>query len=202
MQPQAGPDGDSGPRTVAESRGAPCYTTSRRGVDSLLCASDVTRLTDRVGYDGGPFYSRDGTKIVLRSSFPETEEEKAEYLAFLKDGLVVPSALAITVMDRNGKNSRWVTDNGKANFAPFFHPDKAHPVRQQPGRPQWSQLRDLPDRRGRPVPGAQVTFNPTFDRFPMFSPNAIPRVCQQPLRHRASRDQRFVAEWVEPAEQD
>ena len=96
----------------------------------------MTRLTDRVGYDGGPFYSRDGTKIVLRSSFPETEEEKAEYLAFLKDGLVVPSALAITVMDRNGKNSRWVTDNGKANFAPFFHPDKAHPVRQQPGRPQ------------------------------------------------------------------
>ena len=93
----------------------------------------MTRLTDRVGYDGGPFYSRDGTKIVLRSSFPETEEEKAEYLAFLKDGLVVPSALAITVMDRNGKNSRWVTDSGKANFAPFFHPDKAHPVRQQPG---------------------------------------------------------------------
>ena len=34
--------------------------------------SGVTRLTDRLGYDGGAFFSWDGRSIVYRAGYPET----------------------------------------------------------------------------------------------------------------------------------
>jgi len=39
--------------------------------------SGVKRLTDRTGYDGGPWFSPDGKKIAWRAWYPQTEEEKA-----------------------------------------------------------------------------------------------------------------------------
>ena len=61
--------------------------------------SDVLRLTDSMGYDGGPFYSPDGSKIVYRSSRPTTREEIEDYTSLLVDGLIRPSELEIFVMD-------------------------------------------------------------------------------------------------------
>ena len=39
-----------------------------------LDGSEQTRLTFEKGYDGGPFFSPDGSKIVFRASRPDTEE--------------------------------------------------------------------------------------------------------------------------------
>jgi Tol biopolymer transport system component len=57
------------------------YTMDRNG-------KNVKRLTNELGYDGGPFWSYDGKQIVFRAHHPETEKEKSDYLALLKDDLI------------------------------------------------------------------------------------------------------------------
>jgi Tol biopolymer transport system component len=84
--------------------------------------SDVRRLTDEVGYDGGPFYSPDGSKIVYRAHRPSTTEDIADYTALLADGLIRPSELEIFVMNSDGSGQTEITHNGAANFGPFWHP--------------------------------------------------------------------------------
>ena len=37
--------------------------------------SNVKQITFDLGYDGGAFFSPDGSKIIFRSSRPKTEEE-------------------------------------------------------------------------------------------------------------------------------
>ncbi len=41
----------------------------------------------------------------------------------LKENLIQPTALDIWVMKADGRNKRQITNNGKANFAPYFFPD-------------------------------------------------------------------------------
>ena len=75
------------------------------------------------GYDGGPFLSYDGKKVVYRAEHPKTPQEIADYKALLAQGLIRPGNLEIWVMDVDGKNKQQVTHNGAANFAPYFFPD-------------------------------------------------------------------------------
>jgi hypothetical protein len=79
---------------------------------------NIRRLTHELGYDGGPFFSPDGKKIVFRAYHPETPEEIADYKSLLAQNLLRPTKLDIWVMDANGSNKRRVTSNGAANFAP------------------------------------------------------------------------------------
>src|SRR5499426_1854174 len=92
------------------------YTMDKNG-------KNVKRLTNELGYDGGPFWSYDGKQIVYRAYHPQAEKEKADYLALLKENMIRPSKLEIWVMNEDGEHKRQVTNNGKANFAPFFFPD-------------------------------------------------------------------------------
>ena len=131
--------------------------------------SDVKRLTREKGYDGGPFYSADSRQIVYRAHHPTEPVAVGRYEKLLTQGLIEPRALEIMVMAADGSDKRQVTRNGKANFAPFFHPN---------GK-QIIFASNMNDPRGRNfdlflinVDGAgleQVTFNETFDGFPMFS---------------------------------
>lgn len=133
--------------------------------------SDVQRLTDRLGYDGGAFYSPDGTQIVWRAHYPETPEEKEDYLALLAQGLIRPSALEIYVADADGSNPRQVTDNGAANFAPYWHPSGDKIV--------FSSNMDDPNGRNFEIylvntDGSgleRVTWSDGFDGFPVFRPD-------------------------------
>ncbi len=211
----ANPDGSRLARLTAapgyDAEGTVCPVTGRIAFTSLRDGdleiysmepdgSDVRRLTNRLGYDGGAFYSHDGTKIVLRSTFPATAVEKDEYLAFLKQNLVVPKHLEITVMDRDGSNFRQVTRNGKANFAPYFHPDDRRII--------FASNQDDPDPRGREFElyliGAdgegqeRVTHNPTFDAFPMFSPDGrYLAFASNRFGKEHGETNIFVAAWVE-----
>ena len=103
------------------------FTSVRDGDLELYSAnldgSDVVRLTDRIGYDGGAFFSPDGSKIVWRAHYPEDPDQIADYQRLLAQGLIRPSELEVYVMDADGSNVRQVTDNGAANFGPFWHPD-------------------------------------------------------------------------------
>lgn len=67
--------------------------------------TDVRQLTHTTHcYNGGPFFSPDGTKIIFRA-----DRE-------------VPDYLQIYMIDVTGENLIQVTDNGAVNWAPFWHP--------------------------------------------------------------------------------
>ncbi len=131
--------------------------------------SNQKRLTNVIGYDGGAFYSFDSKKIVYRAYHPDDREEIRVYKGFLDQGLVQPTQLDIYVMDDDGTNRIQVTDNGKANFAPFFHPDGKRII--------FSSNLDSEDERNFDlyiinIDGTglkRLTFNPSFDGFPMFT---------------------------------
>lgn len=160
--------------------------------------SEVTRLTDKLGYDGGPFFSADGKKIVYRSGYPESDEEIADYRRLLAQGLIRPSALEVYVMDADGSNKIQVTDNGAANFGPFFHPSGDKIVFSS----------NLGDPTGREfdifminVDGSgleQITYTGGFDGFPMFSPDGKYLVfgSNRNESHPGNTNV-FIAEWVE-----
>ena len=82
--------------------------------------SDVRRVTDRIGYDGGAFFSPDGSKIVWRAQYPETAADTADYLDLLSQRLVRPSQLEVWVANADGSEPRRVTDLSAASFAPSF----------------------------------------------------------------------------------
>src|SRR4026207_1712960 len=63
---------------------------------------NVRRLTNEIGYDGGPFWSDEGQPTGFRAYHPSTEEEKADYLALLKQNLIRPTTLEIWVMNADG----------------------------------------------------------------------------------------------------
>ncbi len=67
--------------------------------------SEVQQLTHTTHcYNGGPFFSPDGTKIIFRA------DRQA------------PDFLQIYMMDADGSNLVQLTDNGAVNWAPFWHP--------------------------------------------------------------------------------
>jgi TolB protein len=148
--------------------------------------TDVRRLTNRPGPDGGPFFSPDGTQIVFRGR-TLASEELADYRLLLKEGLWRPTALEIFVMNADGTNLRQVTNARSASFAPFWFPDGKRIIFSS----------NLHNPKGRDfdifaidVDGSnleRVTDNPTFDGFPMFSPN----------RHAAAQGDTnvFIADW-------
>jgi len=164
--------------------------------------TEVKRLTDRVGYDGGAFFSNDGVKIVLRSSFPAEGQETERYVYFLKKNLMVPTKLEITAMNRDGSDFHKVTNNGKANFAPFWHPDNKRIIfasnqdSTSPRMPNFELYLINEDGTGQ----VRVTNNPSFDSFPMFSPDGKYLVWASNRFNPKDRPRDtniFLAEWVE-----
>ena len=149
------------------------FTSTRDGDLELYSmdadGSNVKRLTNEIGYDGGAFFSADGSKIVYRAYHPKEPAAIADFQRLLAQKLVRPTQLDIYVMDADGSNRRQVTNNGAANFAPFFHPN---------GR-QIIFSSNLSNPRGRNfdlylinVDGTgleRVTTHGEFDGFPMFT---------------------------------
>jgi Tol biopolymer transport system component len=159
---------------------------------------NVRRLTNELGYDGGPFWSYDGKQIVYRAHHPQTDEQKADYTSLLKQNLIRPSTLEIWVMNADGSNKRQVTSNGKANFGPYFFPN---------GR-QIIFASNMHDPRGRDfdlyrinTDGTgleRITFNESFDGFPMFSPDGKKLVFASNRNAKKEGETNvFIADWVE-----
>jgi len=184
------------------------YFTSTRDGDLEIYRQNlndgrVERLTNEIGYDGGPFVSYDGKLIMYRRQFVVTDEQKKDYLDLLAGNMVRPSAMELMVMDADGSNKRMLTANGKANFAPFLHPD-GHTVifcsnlDDPKGREFDLYMLDLRDAgAGRfPIP-VRVTDAPEFDGFPMFSPDGKYLVwCSNRNHARAYETNTFIAEWI------
>ena len=156
------------------------------------------RLTDRLGYDGGAFFSADGKRIVYRTSRAANAAERADYRDLLARKLVRPGRLEIYTMDADGSNVRQVTRLGAASFAPFFHPDGKRIVFAS----------NVGDRSGRNFDVyivnddgtglERITTNETFDGFPMFSPDGKKLVFASNRNgKRPGETNVFIADWVE-----
>lgn len=180
----AKPDGSdlkalvSGPGYDAEATVSPTgdrivFTSTRDGDPELYIinvdGSGLKRLTEAKGYDGGAFFSPDGKRLIYRANHPEGADELSKYEELVKDNLVRPTRLELFVMNADGSDQRQITRNGKANFAPFFHPDGKRIIfssnQADPKGRDFDLFLINDDGSGQ----EQVTFNPSFDGFPMFT---------------------------------
>jgi TolB protein len=158
--------------------------------------SDLKRLTNRVGYDGGAYFSPDNKKIVWRASVLENEDAVYDYKQLLKRNLVRPSKMEIWVANADGSNAVQVTHNKKANFAPFFTPDGKSILFAS----------NLDDPKGRAfeiykinLDGTnqeRVTYGGQFDSFPMFSPDGKKLLWASNRNATGNSTNIFIADWV------
>lgn len=176
------------------------FTSTRSGDLELWTmntdGSDLRQVTDELGYDGGAFFSPDGSKLVFRASRFETEAEKENYKALLAKGQVQPTNMEIFVCNVDGSDLRQITDLGKANWAPYFHPSGEKILfstnhHTQSGR-QFNIFSINLDGTGL----QQITFDETFDAFPMFSYDGKHLVFSSNRFNGGNRDTNvFIAEW-------
>jgi Tol biopolymer transport system component len=187
--------------TVAPD-GTVVFTSARDGdLDIYTMDSDgrnVRRLTYEPGYDGGPFFSPDGSLIAYRAAHPGTEAGLADFRALLSKGLVRPSHLDLWVMSRDGSNKRRVTDLPGASFAPSFLPGNEAVIFSTNHADPKGRDFDLHLVRLDGTGAERVTWNDTFDGFPMFSPDGRRLVfCSNRGNLRPGETNVFVADWVD-----
>ncbi len=188
--------------TISPTGNQIVFTSVRNGDLDLysmnLDGSDIRQLTKELGYDGGAFYSWDGKKIVYRAWHYKDSTEVATYKELLARSLVRPTRMELFVMDADGSNKQQITNNGAANFGPFFHPDNKRIIFAS----------NLADPKGRDfdlyminIDGTgleRITYNDTFDGFPMFTRDGKKLVFAS-NRHGKVRGETnlFLAAWKE-----
>lgn len=178
------------------------FTSTRNGDLDLyvmnIDGSGVKQITKELGYDGGAFFSPDGKKLVFRASRPRTEEEKKEYLEYLRQGLVAPTQMEIFTCNVDGSNLHQVTSLGKANWAPFYHPSgkKILFSSNHKGTRGFEFNIYMINEDGSGL--EQITYDMVFDSFPMFSFDGKRIVFSSNRNNGGTRNTNlFVADWVE-----
>ena len=138
---------------------------------------ELKRITTEFGYDGGAFYSPDGSKIVWRAWYPKTDEEKQKWQKNLTESHIDAVPLDIYVANRDGTSKIRLTNNGATNWSPSWHPDGKHIVFSS-NKDDWNEkynsyghnfeLYIIHIESGNIQ---RLTNNDTFDSFPVFSIN-------------------------------
>src|SRR3989440_132572 len=188
--------------TTINRQGKLVFTSKRDGDLDIYTADkdgkNVKRLTNELGYDGGPFWSYDGKQIVYRAYHPQSEKEKSDYVALLKQNLIRPTVLDIWVMNADGTKKRQVTNLNKASFAPYFFPDGKRIIFSSnvadPKRRDFDLYVVKTDGTGL----ERITYNDTFDGFPMFSPDGKKLVFASNRNAKVKGETNiFIADWVD-----
>ncbi len=177
------------------------FTSLRTGDLELytmnIDGTDVKQITSDLGYDGGAFFSPDGTKLIWRASRPTSPEDVKVYKDLLAEGLVMPTSMELYVANADGTDVKKLTDLGKANWAPFFHPSGEKIIfasnhQTERGFPFNLFMINL-DGTGL----TKITNDGTFDAFPVFSNNGKYLVFASNRNNGGTRDTNlFVAEWI------
>jgi Tol biopolymer transport system component len=137
--------------------------------------SGQRRLTTVNGYDGGPFFSPDGTRIVWRR--------------FDEQGLIAN----VWTMKLDGSDQRQVTDFGSMSWAPYIHPSGQYLLfaSNKLGFENFEVFMTDVDGRKEPV---RITYSDGFDGLPVPSPDGR-RIAWTSSRGGGREGQIFLAEW-------
>lgn len=178
------------------------FTSTRSGDLELytmnIDGSNVRQITRELGYDGGAFFSPDGTKLIFRASRPKTPEEIKEYKDFLSQGLVAPTNMELFICNVDGSEMRQITNLGKANWAPYFHPSGQKIIFSSNHASKRGYQFNLYMINIDGTGLKQVTYDGTFDAFPMFSYDGKKLVFSSNRFNGGTRDTNiFIADWVE-----
>ena len=137
--------------------------------------SDVRRLTDVDGYDGGPFFNADGTRICWRR-FNE-KGDQAE----------------IWTMAADGSDQRQLTGLGAMSWAPFFHPSGEYLIFNTNLQGFANFELYIVDAAGKKDP-VRVTHSDGFDGLACFHPNGR-QLSWTSNRSPAKQSQIYLADW-------
>jgi Tol biopolymer transport system component len=137
--------------------------------------SNQRRLTRTPGYDGGPFFSADGRRIIWRR--------------FDDKGL----AADVYTMATDGTDERRLTEFGAMSWAPYFHPSGDYVIftANKLGFGNFELF--LVDSAGTKEP-VRVTATDGFDGLPVFSPDGT-QLCWTSSRSPDGKSQLFMARW-------
>jgi len=139
--------------------------------------SNQRRLHDWPGYDGGPFFTPDGRRIIWRH--------------FSDDGMLAD----IYTMNIDGSDRRRLTDFKSMCWAPFMHPSNEYAIftSNKLGFANFELF--IVDAMGEKEP-VRVSYTDWFDGLPVFSPDGK-SLCW--TTNRTSMDSRkgqlFMADW-------
>lgn len=117
---------------------------------------NVRKLTNAPNcYNGGPFFSPDGKRVIFRSDRKEKDH------------------LQIYVIDVDGKNERALTDDKGVNWGPYWYPDGKHVIYAgaEHGDPKIRPNYDLWWLDVESGQRERITFSPAADVLPVFSPD-------------------------------
>jgi len=144
--------------------------------------SNVRRLTNVNGYDGGPFFNPDGTKIIWRR--------------FSENG----ASAEIYTMDIDGGNQKQITHLGAMSWAPYFHPsgDYAIFATNLHGFDNFELY--LTDAEGIRDP-VRVTTRDGFDGLPVFSPDGA-QLAWTSNQTPKNQSQLFAGDWDDSKARD
>lgn len=145
--------------------------------------SGQTRLTSTPGYDGGPFFSPDGERVIWRR--------------FNKEGTLAD----VYTMALDGSDVRRLTDFRAMSWAPYFHPsgDYAIFASNKLGFANFELY--IVDALGTKEP-VRVSFTDGFDGLPVFSPDGT-KLAWTSTRYKKGSGraggQLFLANWNDAA---
>jgi Tol biopolymer transport system component len=136
--------------------------------------TQVKRLTNSPGYDGGPFFSADGKKITWRR--------------FSADG----TKAEIYTMNADGTDQKQITTLGSMSWAPYFHPSGKYIIFGSSVLGFSNFELFIVDAEGKQKP-VQVTFADGFDGLASFSPDGNTLTWSH--RNEKGESQIYLADW-------
>jgi Tol biopolymer transport system component len=137
--------------------------------------ASVKRLTNVTGYDGGPFFSPDGKRIIWRR--------------FDEAGLIAD----IWTMNLDGSDQRQITNFGAMSWAPYIHPSGQYVIfaSNKLGFENFELFLVDIDGKKQPV---RVTYSDGFDGLPVPSPDGT-QLAWTTSRGGGREGQIFLAQW-------
>ncbi len=137
--------------------------------------SEQRRLTNAPGYDGGPFFNHDGSRIIWRR--------------FDERGLIAD----VWSMKPDGSDQKQITHFGAMSWAPYEHPSGQYIIfaSNKLGFENFELFMVDPDGTKEPV---RVTYTDGFDGLPVPSPDGT-MLAWTTSRAGGSAGQLYLAQW-------
>lgn len=137
--------------------------------------SNVKRLTDAPGYDGGPFFSADGRRICWRRFTPKGDVAE------------------VWTMNADGSDQKAITHLGAMSWAPYFHPTGDYLIFTTNLQGFANFELYIVDAAGKHEP-VRVTITDGFDGLPVFTPDGK-KLAWTSGRTSGGQSQIFIADW-------